>query len=33
MSVLKTQDQVTIVLDQQDYLLILIESFQIDRRL
>ena len=32
MSVLKTQDQGTIVLDQQDYLLILIESFLIDRR-
>jgi hypothetical protein len=32
MSVLKTQDQGTIVLDQQDYLAILIESFLIDRR-
>ncbi len=32
MSVLKTQDQGIIVLDQQDYLAILIESFLIDRR-
>ena len=32
MSVFKTQDQGTIVLDQQDYLAILIESFLIDRR-
>jgi hypothetical protein len=32
MSVLKTQDQGTIVLDQQDYLAILIQSFLIDRR-
>lgn len=32
MSVLKTQDQGTIVLAQQDYLAILIESFLIDRR-
>jgi len=32
MSVLKTQDQRTFVLDQQDYLAILIESFLIDRR-
>ncbi len=32
MSVLNAQDQGTIVLDQQDYLLILIESFLIDRR-
>ena len=31
MSVLKTQDQGTIVLDQQDYLLILIESFLIEK--
>ena len=32
MSVLKTQDQGTIILSQQDYLAILIESFLIDRR-
>ena len=32
MSFFKTQDQGTIVLDQQDYLPILIESFLIDRR-
>ena len=32
MSVLKMQDQGTIVLSQQDYLPILIESFLIDRR-
>lgn len=32
MSVFKTQDQGIIVLDQQDYLAILIESFLIDRR-
>lgn len=32
MSVLKTQDQGTIVLSQQDYLPILVESFLVDRR-
>ena len=32
MSVLKTQDQGTIVLSQEDYIPILIDSFLIDRR-